>query len=55
MALWGLAIIGISLILYYASKHQPVFVFTSGLGVGLFVGAIWAYLVAVSVLSRFAP
>ena len=35
-------IIAASILLYFLSHRQPVFLFTLGAGVGLLVGALWA-------------
>ena len=42
---WAIVIIIGSVILYFVSKRKPVFLFTSGVGVGLLVGAIWAAMI----------
>jgi hypothetical protein len=42
MDLWGLIIIVVSAILYFASKKKPIFLLTTGIGIGLVIGAVWA-------------
>jgi hypothetical protein len=39
---WGIAIFIVGAVLYVVLKRKPVFLFVCGVGVGLFVGAIWA-------------
>lgn len=39
---WGIVIFAISLILYFATKKKPVFLFIAGVGLGILIGAIWA-------------
>jgi len=41
---WGIAIFVIGLVLYYLTKKKNVvWVFVSGIGAGVFIGALWAY------------
>lgn len=39
---WALGIIAVSVILYFVSKKKNFFVLTTGIGIGLLIGAIWA-------------
>lgn len=40
---WGIAIFVIGLILYMVTKKKVIFLFVSGVGLGILIGAIWAY------------
>lgn len=42
MDTWALLIIAAGVILWFVSKKKPVFLFVTGVGVGLLVGAVWA-------------
>jgi hypothetical protein len=52
---WGIAIFVIGLILYYVTKKQAGWLFVSGLGAGIFVGAVWASYLVSQALDRFTP
>ncbi len=39
---WGIGIFVVGLILYFVTKKQPIFLFISGVGAGILIGAIWA-------------
>jgi hypothetical protein len=45
---WGIGIFIVGLILYFVSKKRSIFLFISGVGAGIFIGAIWAYLTVTS-------
>lgn len=51
MDMWGIGIAGISILLYFVSNKKNVFLLTTGVGVGILIGAIWA---AALVNSAFA-
>ena len=51
MDLCGFALFAIGLILYFALKRQSFFLFVSGIGAGLVIGAFWAMAVVNSVLK----
>ena len=48
---WGIAIFAIGLILYYVTKKQVFWLFVSGIGAGILIGAIWA----MSIVNRLLP
>lgn len=52
MDTWAFLIIGASVLGYFWSKKKPVFVLTTGIGVGLLWGAIWATMIFRDVLTR---
>ncbi len=39
----GIIIMAISVVLYFAIKKKPIFLFTGGVGLGILIGALWAY------------
>jgi hypothetical protein len=39
----GIAIFVIGLILYFVTKKKAIFLFISGVGLGIIIAAIWAY------------
>jgi hypothetical protein len=39
---WGIGIFVVGLILYYVTKKKPFFLFVSGVGAGILIGAIWS-------------
>jgi hypothetical protein len=45
---WGIAIFVIGLILYMISKKKSIFLFVSGIGLGILIGAIWSYIIMTS-------
>jgi hypothetical protein len=45
---WGIGIFVVGLILYFVSKKKPFFLFVSGVGAGIFIGALWAYSMVMS-------
>ncbi len=47
---WALGIIAVSLVLYFATKKKPIFVLTTGIGIGLLIGAVWAYVAVTNLL-----
>ena len=51
MDTWGLLIMGTSVVGYFVSKKNATFLFTLGIGVGLFVVAIWGYFIVARILS----
>jgi hypothetical protein len=40
---WGIGIFVVGLILYFVTKKKPIFLFISGIGAGILIGALWAY------------
>lgn len=42
MDAWAFGIIALGIIGYFLSKKNALFLFVTGVGVGLLVGAIWA-------------
>lgn len=42
MDTWALGIIAVSIILYFVSKKHQFFILTTGVGLGLLIGALWA-------------
>lgn len=52
---WGIAIFVIGLILYFATKKQAFWLFVSGVGAGIVVGAVWAVYLLNQTLDRFVP
>jgi len=46
---WGIGIFVVGLILYFVTKKKPFFLFISGIGAGIFIGAIWAYNMVMSI------
>jgi hypothetical protein len=45
---WGIGIFVVGLILYFVSKKRAIFLFISGVGAGIFIGAVWAYFTVTS-------
>ncbi len=46
---WGIAIFVLGLILYLVTKKKAIFLFISGIGLGILIGAIWSYLIVQSI------
>ena len=46
---WGIGIFVIGLILYFVTKRKSFFLFISGIGAGILIGAIWAMAIVNSV------
>lgn len=47
----GIAIFAVGLILFFVTKKKyPVFLFASGIGAGILIGAIWAMSIVNSLL-----
>lgn len=42
MDTWALIIIAASLFMYFVTKRKNFFVLTTGIGIGLLIGALWA-------------
>ena len=40
---WGIGIFVVGLVLYFVTKKKVIFLFISGVGLGILIGAIWAY------------
>ena len=51
MDMWGIGIAGISILLYFISKKKNVFLLTTGVGLGILIGAVWASVLINSALS----
>lgn len=48
---WGLGIFIVGLVLYFLTKKKiALFLFVSGIGAGIFIGAIWSYLIVMNIL-----
>lgn len=47
---WGIIIFVVGLILYFVTKKKPFFLFVSGVGAGIFIGALWAYNLVMGIL-----
>lgn len=47
----GIVIFAAGLVLYFASKRKAFFLFVSGVGAGILIGAIWAYNIVSEVLQ----
>lgn len=47
---WGIVIFSIGMILYLVTKKKAFFLFVSGVGAGLLIGAIWAMSIVNNVL-----
>ena len=45
---WGIGIFLVSIILYFLTKKKPIFLFFSGIGAGIVIGAIWSYYLVTS-------
>jgi hypothetical protein len=45
---WGIGIFVVGLILYFVTKKKPIFLFISGIGAGVLIGALWAYYLVMS-------
>lgn len=39
---WGIGIFIVGLILYFVTKRKAIFLFVSGIGAGIVIGAVWA-------------
>lgn len=53
---WGIAIFVISVIVYFATNRKyRAFLFTAGIGAGILIGAVWAYLMVSSLASQYFP
>ena len=50
MDAWGIGIFIVGLILYFVTKKKPIFLFISGVGAGILIGAIWAYITVSNLL-----
>lgn len=50
MDVWALGIIALGIVGYFLSKKNVIFIFVTGVGVGLLAGAIWAAAIVNSVL-----
>jgi hypothetical protein len=50
MSTWGILIFIIGAALYYVTGKKPIGVFISGIGLGLLIGAVWAYIFIASVI-----
>jgi hypothetical protein len=53
---WGFVIIGVSVILYFLTRknHQKLaqwFLLTFGIGIGLVIGAVWAFSIVQSAFN----
>ena len=48
-------IISASVLLYFFSKRRPVFLFTTGVGVGLLIGAIWSCVIVARAIDGMLP
>jgi len=44
----GIGIFVIGMILWFLSKKKAIFLFVSGIGAGILIGAIWSYLIVTS-------
>ena len=44
---WGIVVFIAGLILYFVSKKKPIFLLISGIGLGILIGAVWAYNIVV--------
>jgi hypothetical protein len=47
---WGIGIFVLGAALYYVTGKKPIGVFISGIGLGLLIGAVWAYIFIASVI-----
>lgn len=45
MITYALVVIVAAAVLYFWSKHKPVFLFALGAGFGLLIGGIWAAII----------
>jgi len=45
---WGIGIFVVGLILYFITKKKVIFLFISGIGLGILIGAIWSYYLVTS-------
>ena len=52
MDTWAFIIIVVSVILYFVSKRKPIFVLTTGIGLGLLWGALWASSIIAGAFGR---
>ena len=50
MDMWALIITAVSVVLYFVSKKKPIFILTTGVGLGMLIGAVWAYSIVSSIL-----
>ena len=50
MDTWGFIIFGLGLVLYFGTKRKAFFLFVSGVGAGIVVGAIWAMTIVNNVI-----
>lgn len=55
MDTWGIVIFIVGLALYFITKKQAFWLFVSGIGAGIVVGAVWAVYLVNQTLDRFAP
>ena len=51
MDAWGIVIFVVGLVLYYATKKKVVFMFISGVGAGIVIGAIWAVVIVSAIMG----
>ena len=45
MDTWGFVIFAIGLILYFVTKKKAFWLFVSGTGLGIVIGAVWAMVI----------
>lgn len=53
MDTWGLAIAGISIVLYFAAGKKTFFLLTTGVGIGIVIGALWSMYLVESVMGYY--
>ncbi len=51
MDTWGIVIFIIGLLLYFLTKKKAAFLFVSGIGAGIVIGAVWAMML----INKYLP
>ena len=52
MDAWGIGIFILGIILYFVSHKKGIFLFVSGIGAGIVIGAIWSFMMVSSIMER---
>ena len=48
---YGIGIFAMGTIFYYLTKKNKFWLFVMGVGAGVFIGAIWSYLIVMRILG----
>ena len=50
MDTWGFIILALGIIMYYVTKKQAFWLFVSGTGLGIVIGAVGSYIAVMNIL-----